>query len=78
MVSDIRHILNGEAGADGRHRLVSVTHVLSITKCTLTVAQTQDRSAISTTERSSGLHLHLVYLGNYHLPHQGSALDATN
>ena len=53
MVSDIRHMLKSQEIADSQDLSVSVTHTLSITEHTLTVAQRENRSAISTTEESS-------------------------
>jgi len=37
MVSDIRHMLKNQEGADGPHRSVSVARVPSVTEYTLTV-----------------------------------------
>ena len=77
-VSDIRHTLKSQEVADGQHQLVSVAHFPSVAEYTLTIVQAQNRSAISTNERSSVLRLHLVYSGNCHLHHQESSLDATS
>jgi len=52
MVSDVRHMLKGQEEADGKHQSVSITRALSATECTFTVSQTQNRLAISITERS--------------------------
>ena len=78
MVSDIRHVLKNQEGAGGQHLSVSVTHRPSATEYRFTIPQTQNRSAILTTERPSALHLYLVSLVNYHLRHQGPSLDATS
>ena len=77
-VSDILHTLGNQGVADGQHQSVSVTHLPSVAEYTLTIVQAQNRSAISTTERSNVLHSHLVYSGSCHLRHQGSSLDATS
>ena len=38
MVSDIRHILKSQEGADGQRLSASVTRALSATECTLTIS----------------------------------------
>ena len=78
MVSDIRHMLKNQEGADGQHLSVSVTHAPSAAEYTFIVSWTKKRSVISTTERPRILHSHLVSLGNYRLHHPGSSLDATS
>jgi len=52
-ISDIYGILNSQQGAGDQPQSVSATRTLSLVEYTLTVAQTQSRSAISTTERPS-------------------------
>ena len=77
-VFDIRHTLKSQEGVDDQHQPVSVTHVLPVAEYTLIVAQAQDRSVISTIERSNVLYLHLAHSVNCLLHHQGSSLDATS
>jgi len=77
MVSDLhRNMLKSQEGASGQPQSVSVARNLSLTERTLTVAQTQNRSVISTVQRFRVLCLYVARLGNYHLHHQGSSLDA--
>jgi hypothetical protein len=73
LVSDIRDVLKGQEGADGQHLSASVTHAPSATNTHLLLP----RLKIS---RQSQLprDLRLVTLGNYHLRHQGPALDGTS
>ena len=78
MVSDIRRILTSQEGADDQYRLVSVTHALSVTEYTLTVAQTPNRLAVSTAEDPEGLTLYTVCQGNLYPLHRGSSLDGTS
>jgi tetratricopeptide (TPR) repeat protein len=57
MVSNIhRTIVKVQEGADDQRQLVSGTRTLSSTECALTAAQTQTRSEISATDRSSILY----------------------
>ena len=50
MVSDICRMLTGQEGTDDKYRSVSVTHAPSVIEYILTVAQTPNRLAVSTTE----------------------------
>ena len=76
LVSDIhRNMLGGQGGTDCQNHAVGDTHALQHVKCTLTVTQTQNRSAILNTVRPTVLHLHLVYLGNPLPRCRGFSLD---
>jgi type III secretory pathway lipoprotein EscJ len=78
MVSDIHHIIvKSQEGVDCKNASVSIARSISITERTLTIAQTQIRSAISTADESNILYSHLACLESYHHYHQGSSLDGT-
>ena len=59
-------------------QVVSKSCTLHITEETLTSTQIQNRLVALTTREYNILYLHLAYLGNHHLHHQGFTLDTVN
>ena len=77
MVSDIhRQMLGRQGGVDNRSQTVSDTRTISITQYMLTLAQTQTRSATSTSNGSSISHFQPARLVNHLLWRRGPVLDA--
>ena len=79
MITDIhQNMLSTRGEADSQDLLVSVTCTLSVTGQTLTISQTQTRSANSTTRGFSILYLYPARMGNLHPHLQASSLGAMN
>ena len=79
IVSDIhRNILQSREGSYSQDQAVGDTRALRHHEYMLTTSQTQNRSVISTTKRSSASRLFLAHPENHRLHHQGPASDATS
>ena len=79
MITDMHQImLKPREEAVSQDLLVSITCVLPVAGCILTISQAQTRSANSTTQGLSISRLFLVRRGNPHPHLQASSLDAMN
>ena len=79
IVADMhQNMLRTREATDSQNRVVGDNYFLYTAEKILIVAQTQNKSAISTTDRSSFLRLFLVYLENLHLHHRGPSLVVTS